>query len=113
MMVSLVTSIGLLLMFVLHQQAHRFGAPRWVQILRLLRLILNPRRHLTGHHRGNHDQDYCLVNGWVDNTIGKIGFWRALERLVSTLTGAVPRRDDELWLQQFNRGPKIQPIREK
>jgi len=110
MMISVVASIGLLLMFVLHQQAHNFRAPRWIRILRYARLILDPRKHLSGHHHGSHDRDYCLINGWVDQTLGKAGFWRALEWLVSTLTGSVPRRDDELWLLQFNRRHKVGSI---
>lgn len=106
MTASIVTTTGLLLMFVLHQQAHNFRAPQWVRILRRTRLILDPRKHISGHHHGSHDRDYCLINGWVDKTLGKIGFWRSLEWLVSTLTGSVPRRDDEVWLLQFNRRHK-------
>jgi hypothetical protein len=106
MMVSIVTTTGLLLMFVLHQQAHNFRVPQWVRFLRRARLILDPRRHLSDHHHGNHDQDYCLINGWVDKTLGKAGFWRALEWLVSALTGSIPRRDDKVWLLQFNRRRK-------
>jgi hypothetical protein len=112
MMVSIVAISGLLLMFELHQQAHNFRAPQWVRILRRTRLILDPRRHLSGHHRGSHDQDYCLVNGWVDKTLGKAGFWRGLEWLVSAFTGSIPRRDDEVWLQQFNRR-RADPIPER
>ena len=112
MMVSIVAITGLLLMFVLHQQAHNFRAPQWVRVLRRTRLILDPRKHLSGHHRGSHDQDYCLVNGWVDKTLGKAGFWRGLEWLVSALTGSIPRRDDEIWLQQFNRR-RADPVHRK
>jgi ubiquitin-conjugating enzyme E2 variant len=111
MMVLIVATAGLLVMFVLHQQAHNFRAARWIRILRAMRLILDPHKHLSDHHRGRHDQDYCLINGWVDKTLGRAGFWRALEWLVSALTGSIPRRDDELWLRQFNRGRKAQSSR--
>lgn len=109
MIVLMVATTGLLLMFVLHQQAHNFTAPHWVRILRRTRLILEPRKHLSGHHHGSHDQDYCLINGWVDKTLGKVGFWRVLEWLVCALTGSIPRRDDEVWLLQFHRGARPFP----
>lgn len=102
-MASIVAATGMLLMYVLHQQAHNFRAPRWVGVVRRTGLILDPRRHLSGHHSGPHDEDYCMVNGWADSTLGKLGFWRALEWLVSAVTGSIPRRDDELWLLQWNR----------
>lgn len=106
MIVLTVAATGLLLMFVLHQQAHNFAAPPWVRILRRTRLILEPRKHLSGHHHGSHDQDYCLINGWVDKTLGRAGFWRALESLIHALTGSIPRRDDRVWLLQFHRGAR-------
>jgi len=93
-----------LLVFMLefHKCGHRPCGPAWVKVLQRLRLVLPVRHHLR-HHSGNHDVNYCLINGWADLTLGRLGLFRVLERLIRRLTGAEPQRDDEEWFRRFGR----------
>ena len=93
-----------LLVFMLefHKCGHRPCGPAWVRALQRLGLVLPVRHHLT-HHSGNHDVNYCLINGWADRTLGRLGLFRGLERLIQRHTGAVPQRDDEEWFRRFGR----------
>jgi|GEM_PF-1167439 len=93
-----------LLVFMLefHKCGHRPRGPAWVRGLQRLRLVLPVRHHLT-HHSGNHDVNYCIINGWADMTLGRLGFFRGLERLIHRMTGAEPQRDDYAWFERFGR----------
>jgi hypothetical protein len=56
------------------------------------------------HHSGAHDQNYCLITGAADRTlVGRLGIFRLLERIVSALTGAVPRENDRTWSMRHGR----------
>ena len=44
---------------------------------------------------------YCVVNGWADAVCDRLGVWRGLERVISRMTGAVPRQDDEDWQRRW------------
>lgn len=93
-----------LLVFMLefHKCGHRPRGPAWVRVLQRLGLVLPVGHHLT-HHSGNHDVNYCLINGWADRTLGRLGLFRGLERLIQRTTGAEPQRDDEAWFRRFGR----------
>ncbi len=65
-------------------------------------LLLSNRHHMQ-HHGGNHDFNYCIVNGWADRTLGRLGLFRGLEWVVERTTGAKPQRDDHEWLRRFGR----------
>ena len=93
-----------LLVFMLefHKCGHRPRPPGWVRLLQRLRLVL-PVGHHMRHHSGNHDVNYCIINGWADVTLGRLGLFRGLERLIHRLTGAVPQRDDHEWFRRFGR----------
>ncbi len=41
--------------------------------------------------------NYCITNGWFNDLLMGIGFWRGLERVVSAATGMKPREDDFKW----------------
>jgi hypothetical protein len=92
--------------------AHRLGHKQadWapVRFLQRHHLIMSPR-----HHRVHHDNTvirYCVLNGWANYPCDAIGFWRGLERLISFLTGAVPRRNDRQWVARFEADPRsIEP----
>lgn len=76
-----------------HKWAHLPRVPRVVSWLQRARLILAPSAHAE-HHAAPFDRSYCITSGWVNDALHRIGFFRGLERFVSTTTGAVPRRDD-------------------
>ncbi len=76
-----------------HQWAHRPDPPRLVGWLQRARVIL-PRADHERHHVPPHVSNYCIATGWCNRALGALGFWARLERWISRLTGAVPRRDE-------------------
>jgi plasmanylethanolamine desaturase len=84
--------------------AHRLGHRRtkipMVRWLQRAHLLIDTRHHGV-HHSGGHDRRYCVINGWANHVCDAIGFWRALERLVQWVTGAVPRANDRVWFARF------------
>ncbi len=99
---SAVFSILLVTMLAFHKIGHRARQPRWILLLQKVRLLISAAHH-SQHHGGNHDFNYCLINGWADHTLGRAGLFRALERVIAHATGAQPRRNDHEWLQRFER----------
>lgn len=93
-----------LLVFMLefHKCGHRRESPLWVRVLQRAGLLLSWRHHIR-HHSGNHDINYCLINGWADRTLGRLGLFRGLERAIERLTGAVPQHNDHEWLARCGR----------
>ena len=100
---SSVFSVLLVTMLVFHKIGHRARQPRWILLLQKLGLLISAAHH-SQHHGGNHDFNYCLINGWADDTLGRAGFFRALERVIARWTGAEPRRNDHEWLRRFEPG---------
>lgn len=72
-----------------HALAHR-GAPKgsWLAALQDTGLILSPAHH-AGHHRQAHDRRYCVLTGWLNPILDRLGFWRGLEQLLS-VAGMTP-----------------------
>ncbi|HYC89961.1 MAG TPA: fatty acid desaturase CarF family protein [Thermoanaerobaculia bacterium] len=97
---SVVFSILLVTMLAFHKIGHRARQPRWIVLLQKARLLISAAHH-SRHHGGNHDFNYCLINGWADDTLGRAGLFRALEWGIARVTGAVPRRNDHEWLRRF------------
>jgi len=96
----------LVFMLVFHKCGHRPKNPWPVRWLQATGILLSVRHHMQ-HHGGNHDFNYCIVNGWADRTLGRLGLFRGLEWLIERTTGARPQRDDHEWLRRFHR--KVQP----
>ncbi|HEV8629624.1 MAG TPA: fatty acid desaturase CarF family protein [Thermoanaerobaculia bacterium] len=90
----------LVTMLEFHKCGHRPNNPRWVRLLQKSGLLLSVRHHMR-HHAGNHDLNYCLINGWADRTLGRLGLFRALEWGVARASGARPQRNDHDWLRRF------------
>jgi len=93
-----------LLVFMLefHKCGHRPRGPAWVRALQRVGLVLPVGHHLR-HHAGNHDVNYCTINGWADKTLGRIGLFRGLEWAISRASGARPQEDDHAWLRRYGR----------
>jgi len=79
-----------------HDYRGHYG--KWVKPLQSAWLIL-PQSHHRIHHIRPHSTYYCITTGWLDRPLEAIDFWRRLERLITQLTGAVPRADDHKWTQ--------------
>jgi ubiquitin-conjugating enzyme E2 variant len=79
----------------LHRWAHMEPArvPSVVKVLQRLHLVLPPEHHGI-HHVAPYTKYYCITVGWMNEPLHRIGFFRILERVISRLTGLVPRADD-------------------
>lgn len=99
---SVVVSLCLVFMLEFHKCGHNPDASKVVKALQGLHLLLPYGHHMT-HHSGNYDRNYCLINGYADLTLGKLGVWRGLERVIAAATGAVPQSNDKEWLRRYKR----------
>ena len=76
-----------------HKWAHEETPAAWVQWLQRSRLVLG-RAHHALHHARPYDRNYCITSGWLNGALDAVGFFRGLERTITAVTGARPRRDD-------------------
>lgn len=77
-----------------HQWAHASQPPVVVRWMQNCGLLLNARRH-TSHHQAPFATDYCITTGWCNPLLHRMRFFARLERAVSAITGAEPRRDEQ------------------
>jgi ubiquitin-conjugating enzyme E2 variant len=98
--VFLVASLGSMVFWVMmtnqiHKWAHldEDQTPALLKLLQRLHLVLPPGHHKT-HHTPPFDTYYCITTGWLNWPLAKIGFFRHLERLITAVTGLIPRQDD-------------------
>ncbi len=76
-----------------HKWSHMEDAPKVVLFLQRMHLILPPAHHQI-HHTAPFDKYYCITTGWLNWPLYKLGFFKGMERLVTALTGVIPRKDD-------------------
>lgn len=76
-----------------HQWAHFRRPPRFIRWLQRSGLILSRHAH-SKHHAAPYAQHYCIATGWCNRSLTALGFFPALERLITRLTGLRPRDDD-------------------
>jgi hypothetical protein len=79
-----------------HRWAHlpRRKTPALVKRLQSLG-VLQSAAHHAGHHGGAMNVRYCTLTDLLNPVLDRIGFWRALERVLATPRNS-PRRAD-LW----------------
>ncbi|HEX7663367.1 MAG TPA: fatty acid desaturase CarF family protein [Polyangiaceae bacterium] len=82
----------------IHKWSHSEVVPKYVHILRTLRLAIEVDHHAE-HHDAPYDRSYCITTGWLNRPLQALRFFTTLEVIVTALTGAQPRRDD---VQQTN-----------
>lgn len=92
------TFLGSLILWVFgtnqfHKWAHLSSPPAWISTLQRWHLILPPDHHAL-HHTAPFSRYYCITVGWLNWPLSKMRFFPILERLVTSLTGALPRRDE-------------------
>ena len=78
----------------IHQWAHMPSPPGAVRLLQRLGLFLGARHHAVHHQRPYHGY-YCITTGWWNGPLEAIGFFRRAEALVTLVTGAQPRADEQ------------------
>ncbi|MES1240177.1 MAG: fatty acid desaturase CarF family protein [Acidobacteriota bacterium] len=99
---SAIFNVLLVTMLAFHKCGHRARQPFWIRLLQKSGLLLSVHHH-SQHHQGNHDYNYCLINGWADQTLGRLGLFRGLERMIARWSGAQPQLNDHEWLRRFGR----------
>lgn len=95
-----IASLCFVFMLEFHKCGHRKPARGVFGLLQRSHLLLSPDHHWR-HHRDSYDTHYCLINGWADAVMDRIGGWRALERVIHRVTQAVPRASDDRWLEAW------------
>jgi hypothetical protein len=75
----------------IHKWAHMAEPPAIVRRLQRRGLILSPQHHHL-HHVSPHDRNYCITVGWMNRVLDATDALPRLERLITRLTGARPRR---------------------
>ena len=76
-----------------HQWAHLPRPPSFVAWLQRRGWILSRAAHQR-HHAPPYTASYCITTGWCNSALDRLGFFRAAERLISSVTGLVPRDDE-------------------
>jgi len=77
-----------------HQWAHMKHPPAPVRFLQSSGLILSHQEHDL-HHGAPFAMNYCITNGSCNRALSKIDFFRRAERVITSITGAVPRADEQ------------------
>jgi hypothetical protein len=77
-----------------HQWAHMPHPPRLVCRLQARGVILGRAAH-NAHHVAPYAMNYCIATGWCNRVLTRLDAFARLERVVTAITGAVPRKDEE------------------
>lgn len=85
-----------------HKWAHAPRPPKVARWLQRAGLILSPENHRR-HHRTPFASHYCITTGWCNPILERVRFWKALEWVVSWLTGLKPRNDVDVKAVQSRR----------
>ncbi|MBL8683519.1 MAG: fatty acid desaturase family protein [Myxococcales bacterium] len=56
-------------------------------------ILLNHDEH-DRHHHAPFTVGYCITSGRCNKLLDRVGFWRIAERVITRVTGAIPREDD-------------------
>jgi plasmanylethanolamine desaturase len=76
-----------------HKWSHLDEPPALVGFLQRVHFILPPAHHRI-HHTAPFNKYYCITVGWMNKPLMLIGFFPTLERVITWMTGLVPRQDD-------------------
>jgi Lipid desaturase domain len=76
-----------------HKWAHMDEPPRYARMLQRASLILPPEHHAV-HHTAPYAKYYCITVGWLNEALFRLRFFQTLEKIISSLTGLIPREDD-------------------
>ncbi|MCP3164410.1 plasmanylethanolamine desaturase [Myxococcus qinghaiensis] len=76
-----------------HKWSHMDSPPALIGFLQRVHLILPPAHHRI-HHTAPFNKYYCITVGWLNWPLNLVHFFPLAERLVTRVTGLVPREDD-------------------
>src|SRR5262249_37414314 len=77
----------------IHKWAHTDSPSRIVALLQRARIVISPEHHSV-HHSAPYNRNYCITVGWLNGPLRAVRFFEILERVITLLTGVVPREDD-------------------
>lgn len=77
----------------IHKWAHMDTPPRIIMFLQDIHILL-PREDHHVHHIEPFTQSYAITTGWTNPIFTKLKFFRHLEKIITKVTGAIPRVDD-------------------
>ncbi|MBF5044269.1 carotenoid synthesis regulator CarF [Aggregicoccus sp. 17bor-14] len=76
-----------------HKWSHLDAPGPVVGLLQRLHLILPPDHHRV-HHTAPFNKYYCITVGWMNKPLSMVHFFPLAERLITRITGLLPRQDD-------------------
>jgi len=88
-----VFSIFVFLTSQIHKWSHQTVPSRFVSWMQRYKIILSPEHHDL-HHQVPFNKHYCITSGWLNAPLGYIQFFPIMEKIITTVTGALPRADD-------------------
>jgi ubiquitin-conjugating enzyme E2 variant len=77
----------------IHKWAHMDAPPAFVRLLQRSRILLSKEAHAR-HHEPPYVRSYCITCGWLNGTLHFFRFFQVLERLITAVSGKLPRADD-------------------
>ncbi len=77
----------------IHKWAHMARPPALIRFLQRARILLTKEAHAL-HHAAPYTKSYCITCGWMNPTLNFFRFFPMMERIISFVTGAIPRADD-------------------
>jgi len=77
----------------IHKWAHMDQPPAFVRLLQRSRILLSKEAHAL-HHEPPYVRSYCITCGWLNGTLHFFRFFQVLERLITAISGKLPRADD-------------------
>ncbi len=87
-------SLFILLTNQIHKWSHSRQVPMIVKRLQDWGLILSGPHHRV-HHTPPFEHYYCITTGWLNPILTGIRFFRTAEAIITKVTGAQPREDDQ------------------
>jgi ubiquitin-conjugating enzyme E2 variant len=77
----------------IHKWAHQDAPSKFVAFLQRSRIILSPEHHAK-HHAAPYNRNYCITVGWMNGPLRAIYYFELLERIITAISGVIPRVDD-------------------
>lgn len=77
----------------IHKWAHAENPNKLIYFLQKYRILLNPEHHKI-HHTVPYNKYYCITTGWMNPVLTYFQFFPRMERFITKLTKALPRRED-------------------